>query len=133
MKFTCSLLGESYEMSNVVRHAKQIRLTFLITLLCVTGCQTPFSEIEGPAPEEIIDPGSALASLLLNVAMLDGSDDNLLDSASCATIQLPITVIVGEQEIIIETLDDIELIFEAFEQQEEDDFDIVFPYHCRTC
>ena len=103
-------------------------LIFLAFMLGIS-CQQEESEIITPDTEEVIDANSNLASLLLQTVSNDGSQDDLLDNASCIEINLPVTVTVNDELIVINTLDDISLVEEniATSDTDEDIININFP------
>lgn len=103
-------------------------LIFFLFFLGVS-CQQEESEIITPDSEEVISANSILAELLLQTSSNDGSEDDLLDNASCIEINLPVSVTVNGELIIINTLDDIALIEENISSSDEDNdtIEITFP------
>ncbi len=103
----------------------------LIFLLFIIGvsCQQEESEIITPDSEEIIDANSNLALLLLQTTLNDGSLDDLIDNASCIEINLPVSVTVNNELIIINTLNDITLVEDNINASDtdEDIIEITFP------
>lgn len=103
----------------------------LIFLFCMIGvsCQQEESEIITPDNEETIVANSNLALLLLKTSLNDGSHDDILDNASCIEINLPVSVIVNGELIVINTLDDISLVEENISSSDTDDdiIEISFP------
>lgn len=103
----------------------------LVFLLCVLGvsCQQEESEIITPDNEEVIEANSNLGLLLLQTSLNDGSQDDLLDNASCIEINLPVTVTVNGDLIVINTLDDLSLVEENITSSDtdEDIIEISFP------
>jgi hypothetical protein len=97
-------------------------LTGCILLLSVTlsGCQTENEVIIAPNPDEVISPNTNISNLIKNVALKDGSTDNIIDNSSCISIMLPVTVIVNGQEFSIHTEDDLDRVEEIFDEFEED-------------
>ena len=98
-------------------------------LLTFTACQNEEVDVNNPDEQEIIDPNSPLATFMNNVTANYGAYDDILDNASCFSIELPVTIIVGDITIVIETLEDIEELEELFDEfeDEEDFFEFVFP------
>ena len=98
-------------------------------LLCFTSCQTEVIEETPINEEELIVAESAMANLLMSTASRDGSVDNILDNANCLAINLPVTVIVNDITITINTLEDLELIEDIFDEFENDDdvLELLFP------
>lgn len=103
----------------------------LIFLLCMLGvsCQQEGSEIITPDSEEVISANSNLALLLLQTSSNDGSQDDLLDNASCIEINLPVSVTVNGELIVINTLNDISLVEDNINSSDIDDdvIEISFP------
>ncbi|MCB0398787.1 MAG: hypothetical protein KDD26_04025, partial [Winogradskyella sp.] len=111
----------------------KINLLFIyafFALLFFTACQDEAIDINNPEEQEMIQPNTPLVSFMSNVTANYGEYDNILDESSCFSIELPVTIIVGDVTIIIETLDDLEELEDLFAQyQNEDDFfDFVFPF-----
>ncbi|MBT8317734.1 MAG: hypothetical protein HKP59_08900 [Lutibacter sp.] len=102
-------------------------LSLFIALL--TSCQTEVSEIIQPPENEALQANTTVATLVQKTATKDGSIDNIIDNASCISVQLPVTVNVNGLEIIIDSEDDfdvIEAIFDEFDD-DYDSLDIIFP------
>lgn len=104
---------------------------FLIFLLFVIGvsCQQEELEIITPDNEEVIDANSNVALLLLQTTLNDGSHDDILDNASCIEINLPVSVTVNNELIVINTENDIMLVEENIDASDTDDdiIEISFP------
>lgn len=105
--------------------------SFLIFLLFVIGvsCQQEESEIITPDNEEVIDANSNVALLLLQTTLNDGSQDDILDNASCIEINLPVSVTINNELIVINTENDITLVEENIDAFDTDDdiVEISFP------
>lgn len=101
----------------------------LFMMLFFASCQEEATEETIPTNEEALVADSNLANLMRLTSTNDGSDDNMMDSASCLEIQLPVTVIVNGVTITVNTLDDQELIFEILAESntDEDSIELVFP------
>ncbi|WP_297795549.1 hypothetical protein [uncultured Eudoraea sp.] len=108
---------------------KHLSLLILGLTLLLTGCREEESVlIEGPQ-EETLKANSKVANLLQNTTSKDGSDDNIIDNASCISIELPVTVQVGGLEIIVDDPGDFEIIEDIFDEfdDDEDVVEIIFP------
>ncbi|WP_198658923.1 hypothetical protein [Winogradskyella tangerina] len=107
---------------------KPISLLVLVFIMCFTSCRTEDDLAIDPPIEETIVANSTAAILMSNVATNDGSFDNIIDSASCLSVQLPVTVTVNGIELVIDDEDgyeDIEDIIDLF----DDDIDsIIISY-----
>ena len=98
-------------------------------LLLFMSCQDEVIEITEPNEAEAIVAESSLAVSMRSVSAKDGSVDNIIDKASCLSVELPVTVVVNGLEIIIDSKEDfqvIETIFDEFEE-DDDDLEIIFP------
>ena len=101
----------------------------LFILVMFTSCQNEETEITDTDTEQTFDANSTLAQSILYTTTNDGSFDNIIDSANCISINLPVTVIVNGITITIEAIDDYELIEDILEEfdDDEDVIEIQFP------
>lgn len=103
---------------------KPILLLVLGVVFTMTSCRTEDDLSIDPPVEETIEANSTIANLMSRTASNDGSNDNIIDNASCLSVQLPVTVTVNEIELEINDNDgyeDIEDIIDLF----DDDVDSV--------
>lgn len=119
-------------MSNITNskaRIKGINLSVISILISVTimGCQEEERIIKLPPDDSAITIASPVVPLLLQVARLDGSADNILDQSSCLTIVLPVTVIVDDQTIIVTSPADFYLVEDALDDDDDGEVDFVFP------
>lgn len=101
----------------------------MISLLFIS-CQEEIIETNQEEPQtETFTAISPLANLLQRTSTLDGSIDNIIDGASCLSVELPVTVFVNGLQIIIDSEDDFEVIEAIFDQlsNDQDTLDILFP------
>lgn len=108
---------------------KQLSLVLLALTISLVSCREEESIfIEGPQ-DETLAANSNIAGLLQNTATKDGSDDNIIDNASCISIELPVSVIVNDLEIIVDSPEDFETIEDVFDEFDDDDdvLEIIFP------
>jgi hypothetical protein len=103
-------------------------LTFF-ALLTFNSCQNETIEVNEPNDQETIVPNSVLANLMLSASSNNGALDDILDNANCLAINLPVTIIVNDITITINTLADLELIVQIFEEFENDEdvLEFLFP------
>ena len=90
---------------------------FLITLF-FASCQDEVVQLNEPDAEEVIVANSVLSNLMLRTSANAVSEDNVIDNTSCFSVDLPVTVIVGNITITIENqegIDDLEELLENFE------------------
>ncbi|TAI48097.1 hypothetical protein [Flagellimonas allohymeniacidonis] len=113
-----------------MKNGVRLLSVFILALsLLNISCREEEFESIGPVPEQSLQADSNVANLLFRTSLKDGSEDNILDQASCFSIALPVTVIANSTEITIEKeedLDEIELIFEESDE-DTDTLEIVFP------
>jgi hypothetical protein len=103
---------------------KPILLLVLGVVFTMTSCRTEDDLQIDPPVEETIEANSTIANLMSRTATNDGSSDNIIDNASCLSVQLPVTVTVNGIELEINDEDgyeDIEDIIDLF----DDDVDSV--------
>ncbi|WP_174435324.1 hypothetical protein [Psychroserpens mesophilus] len=103
---------------------KPILFVVFSILLTMTSCRTEDDLSIDPPIEDTIEANSTIANLMSRTASNDGSNDNIIDGASCLSVQLPVTVTVNGIELIINDDDgyeDIEHIIDLF----DDDIDSV--------
>ncbi len=116
--------------SNIMKTIlRTLLLTPFFALLLFTSCQEEVIDITEPNEAEILVAESTLTNLMSATSIMDGSADNIIDNASCLSVELPITVIVNGLEIRVDSREDfkvIEAIFKEFDD-DEDRLDIVFP------
>lgn len=107
---------------------KLFTITFF-ALLLFTSCQDEIFEETPINEEELLVANSELASLIQSTSARDGRVDNILDDANCLSVNLPVTVVVNDITITINTLDDLELIEDIFDEFENDDdlLELLFP------
>ncbi len=102
-------------------------LAFSLVVALFTGCQEEESIIKLPPDDTAITIASPVAQLLLQVASLDGSSDNILDQSSCLTVVLPVTVIVDDETILITSPADFDLVEDALDNDDDGEVDFVYP------
>jgi hypothetical protein len=97
--------------------------------LIFNSCQEEFEEVNGGNDQETIMASSNTASLIKNTSTNDGSFDNIVDGASCFAINFPYTVEVAGVQITIDSIEDLHLIEEIFDEfdDDEDILELLFP------
>jgi len=115
--------------TNLFKALRNFLFLPLFTLILFTSCQNEVSDIIETNTEETFVAESVLAQSMLRTATLDGSFDNIIDSANCISVNLPVTVIVNGITITIEAVEDYEVIEEIFDEfdNDNDHIEIVFP------
>lgn len=102
---------------------KYLLLLFIFSSI-FSSCQDDMADIPNEDNSEIISPESSLAKLVKKVVSHDGSEDNIIDLSNCISVTLPVTVIIYNSEVVIETEEDIEEIEWLYEEIE----DLTFMY-----
>ncbi len=112
-----------------MKTSKSILAIFFCTFLILNSCRTEDDLAIDPPAEETIVANSTVANLLSRTAQNDGSFDNIIDNASCFSIELPVTVIANGTEIVVDSSSDYQTIEDIFDADTEDTdtLDIVFP------
>ena len=108
--------------------SKHLFLSFLFALLCFTSCQEEITEISIPNDQEAIVPNSTLVSLMSRTTANFGAADNILDNVSCFSVELPVTIVITDITLIIETLSDLEQLESLLRDASNDaNLDFIFP------
>ncbi len=115
--------------TNLFKALKNFLFLPLFISVLFTSCQNEVSDIVETNTEETFVAESALAQSMLRTTTFDGSFDNIIDSANCISVNLPVTVIVNGITITIEAIEDYDVIEDIFDEFENDDdnIEIVFP------
>ena len=110
---------------------KFVLISFLFISLLFIGCQDELNEINVGTEEEaqVLQVNSPVALLMKSTVTKDGSFDNILDNASCFSMELPIHVSVNGLEIIIDSEEDFQTIEDLFDEHYDDDdyLEYLFP------
>ncbi|MBT8260254.1 MAG: hypothetical protein KJN82_02990, partial [Bacteroidia bacterium] len=106
-----------------------ILILSFFALLINTSCQNEFLEESSQNQEDTLVPNSALTSVMRSASANDGAIDNILDETSCFSVNLPVTIIVNDITITINSLEDLEIIEELYDEFEddEDSLEFLFP------
>lgn len=95
-------------------------LVFSLILLS-SSCRKEESVTVGNTPDERLVGGSNVANLLVRLATNDGSDDNIIDGASCISLRLPITVNINGTAITVDGPEDFETIEDILDNTWDED------------
>ena len=97
--------------------------------LIFNSCQEEFEEINAGNDQETITASSTTANLIQNTSANDGSFDNIVDGASCFAVNFPYTVEIAGVQITIDSIEDLRIIEEIFDEFEDDEdiLEILFP------
>jgi hypothetical protein len=110
----------------------KIILKFFLLSLSIAffiSCQNEINTLTQAAEENVLLEDSTIAILVSKTVSQDGSKDNIIDTANCITVNLPVTVVANGITLIIENEDGLELIEQIFDELEDDNdvLEIVFP------
>lgn len=108
---------------------KIISTSLLAIALLFTSCRKEDMEFIETPPEDVLQPNSSIADLMLRTAMNDGSRDNILDLANCFSIKFPIAVSANSIDIQISNEADYDMVESIFDDDYTDvnNLDITFP------
>lgn len=108
---------------------KLVLIILFSTVLMFTSCRKEEMEFIETPPEDVLQPNSTLANLMLRTATNDGSNDNILDFANCFNIKFPIAVSANSINLQINNEDDYYLVESIFDEDYTDinNLDITFP------
>ncbi|MEH6537241.1 MAG: hypothetical protein V7719_12660 [Psychroserpens sp.] len=95
----------------------------------LNSCRKDEFRFEETPTEDPLEQNSLVANLMQRTALNDGSDDNIIDRASCITVQLPVNLVVNGLPIIINDEDDYDTIEAIFDESDSDTdtLVIIFP------
>jgi len=107
---------------------KIIIVTFFVPITLLT-CQDEIVEISETNEESVIIPNSTFVSSMQSTVTNDGSVDDIMDDADCFSVDLPVTVLVNDLSITINTLSDLQLIEDIYNEfdTDEDSLEFSFP------
>lgn len=106
---------------------KVIKIFLILNLIFFFSCQHEENEILNNNVESL-SSNSQLVSLIERVTQNVTSNDNVLDNSSCFSVQLPVTVIVNNQQITVNNASDYQIVQDAIDQFSNDDDIINFIY-----
>ncbi|WP_181855246.1 hypothetical protein [Winogradskyella sp. KYW1333] len=107
---------------------KPILLLVIGILITMTSCRTEDDLAIDPPVEETIEANSTIANLMSRTATNDGSSDNIIDNASCLSVQLPVTVTVNGIELEINDDDGYENIEDIIDLFDDDVDSVIISY-----
>lgn len=123
------LLSIQPNLNDMKKTIKLFFTFFALSTLFFYSCQDEEIQVIQPTEEEAIIAQSTLALAMQSASSYNTSSDDFLDNASCLGIDLPVTVMVNDITVTINSLDDLELIEDIFDEFEEDDdiLEFLFP------
>lgn len=100
----------------------------IITLFIFTGCNESLVET-APIDENLVfSTGTNRAEIIEKIALLDGSNDNILDNASCILLTLPLNVQINGETVLIQSISDIQSILDRFLKNPFAQFEVEFEF-----
>ncbi|MCM4168550.1 hypothetical protein DHD08_12755 [Arenibacter sp. H213] len=97
-----------------------------MVFICLGACQKEFEDLPEQNNQEAINASSNTAQLIKGASSKDGSYDNIVDGASCFSINFPYVVNINGLNVNLKTVNDLELI-KGLLGENDDDLDIRFP------
>lgn len=110
-------------------------LTVFGVLLFMASCQKEDKElIDDTNNPETFTSGSNLTQILISASQNNGSLDNIIDGSDCISVVYPIQVVANGQQVTLQSIDDISLVEDIFNQfpNDTDALAIVFPITVTT-
>lgn len=107
-----------------------IYAVLLAGAVVITSCQEEFEDVNtSDEGQESFVATSSTADLMQRTAYRDGSFDNIVDGSSCFALNFPYTVNANGLDITVDSLEDLRLIEEIFDEFDDDDdsLEILFP------
>jgi hypothetical protein len=107
--------------------------TYCFFALCVgflfSSCQKEETVLIDETNDETITGNSVLGQMLVSASQNNGGIDDLIDGNSCFSLQLPVTVQVNSQLLVVQSIFDLQTIQLIFDQSQTDidTIEIVFP------
>jgi len=98
-----------------------------ISMLTLTSCQNEESETITDDSANLKNT-TALTGLLSRVAQDSTSIDNVIDSTSCFRVNLPVTVIVNNQQLTVSDATDYAVVQNAIAEFDDDDDQLTFIF-----
>lgn len=106
--------------------ANQFILLGFLSILFFS-CQKEENEVIQD-PTQNLNKTSPLVNLLSRVSQNATSQDNVLDGSSCFSVQLPVTVIVNGDNVVVATEADYQTVQDAIDAFSDDDDIVNFVY-----
>ena len=100
----------------------------MLLFVFFNSCQKEENELIQDSNETTISKTSPLIGLLERVSQNPTSIDNVLDNSSCFTVELPVTVFVNGQQIVVSSETDYQLVQDAIDAFTNDDDIVNFIY-----
>lgn len=103
-------------------------LLFTMCFSFLLSCRTEDNIIIDPPAEDNLATNSKAANLMSRTSKKDGSTDNIIDNASCVSVQFPLTVSANGTTVVVNDDSDFEDIEDIFDLFEDDNNIIVITF-----
>lgn len=103
-------------------------LAFFLIFATLLSCRSEDDFSVDPPVGSNIDSDSQVANLMLNVSLNDGSVDDIIDSANCLEILLPVNIDIGDSSYIIDEVSDYTIVENTLEESNLDTDAIVISF-----
>ena len=101
---------------------------FLILFaLFLSSCQDEAVQIIEPNQQEVLVANSSLTDLMLRTSANSVATDNALDNSSCFSVDLPVTIVISDTTITINSENDLAELEDLLEDFEDELPSFVFP------
>jgi len=107
---------------------KATGLLIAFTILSFFSCQEESQEIIETSSQEQIAANTPLADAMSRASANDGSSDDFLDSSSCFTVALPVTITIGNSVISIADASALEALEDLIDDLYDGDAAIQFEF-----
>ncbi|MBA4133604.1 MAG: hypothetical protein C0525_02645 [Flavobacterium sp.] len=104
-----------------------LRSILIISILFFGSCQKEEETVVQDTTQSF-ERSAPIAGLLIRTSQNPTSLDNVLDSSSCFSVQLPVTVIVNGNQITVADESDYQLVQDAIDAYSNDDDLVNFVY-----
>lgn len=91
-------------------------IALISILLFNISCRKEEFDFLEDSTDQTLEADSPVANLLLRTTMNDGSVDNIIDNASCFSLELPFTVTANGTQVNVENEDDYDVIEAIFDE-----------------
>lgn len=95
--------------------------------LLLMSCQSEENEVIQDSTQNLTN-SSPLTTLMIRVSQNPTSNDNVLDNSSCFSVVLPVTVIVNDQQIVVNSQAEYQTVQDAIDAFSNDDDIVNFVY-----
>jgi hypothetical protein len=101
----------------------------VIAILCIVGisCQTEELVVNN-APQDNLVADAQLAGKLLQMAQYPTAIDNVVDNTSCFSLQLPFTVVVNGQTLVVDAVSDYQVIRDILDASSTDNDSVTIQF-----